>query len=464
MKHCDVAVIGTGPGGYVAAIRAAQLGGRVIAIEREELGGVCLNWGCIPTKTLIHTAHLYHKLQNAERFGLDVSGLGVNLKGLVKRKNEVVKSNKAGIRNLFKAHGIELVKGTAKVTGPHTIEVGDRQIEANAIIVATGSSPAQLPGLETDGKRVITSTEALELEELPKTAVIVGAGAIGAEFASMWNTFGVHVTLVELLPRVLPNDDEEISQRMGDLFKKRTIDVRTETTVKKLTVGKKGVHVEFDGSKTDAVDADLVLVGIGRRYHSEVVSETPGLGVELGQRGRIAVNEHMETTVPSIYAIGDVVGKTMLAHGASSEGLVAAANAMGGRKTMDYRVVPACTFTSPEVASVGLTETKAQAAGIQTKVGRFNLMASGRAHTMGETDGMVKIVGDAKTGQVIGVHIMGPEAGELIAAAALAIRLEATVEDIAHTIHTHPTLAETVMEAAESYYGVGIHTPPSRSA
>jgi len=321
-----------------------------------------------------------------------------------------------------------------------------------------------LPGLETDGKRVITSTEALELEELPKSAVIVGAGAIGAEFASMWNAFGVNITLVEMLPRVLPNDDEEISKRMGDLFKKRKIDVRTETTVKKLTVGKTGVHVEFDGAKTDAVDAEIVLVGIGRRYHSEVVSQTPGLGVELGQRGKINVNERMETTVPSIYAIGDVVGKTMLAHGASSEGLVAAANAMGGRKTMDYRVVPACTFTSPEVASVGLTETKAKAAGIETKVGRFNLMASGRAHTMGETDGMVKIIGNAKTDQVIGVHIMGPEAGELIAAAALAVRLEATVEDIAHTIHTHPTLAETVMEAAEDYYGIGIHTPPSRSA
>ncbi|MFA6245121.1 MAG: dihydrolipoyl dehydrogenase [Candidatus Hydrogenedentales bacterium] len=464
MVHCDVAVIGAGPGGYVAAIRAAQLGGRVVAIEREELGGVCLNWGCIPTKTLIHTAHLYHKLQHADRFGLDVSGLGVNLKALVKRKNEVVKSNKAGIRNLFKANGIQLVQGNAKVTGPHSILVGDEQIEANAIIIATGSSPAQLPGLETDGKRVITSTEALDLEELPKSAVIVGAGAIGAEFASMWNAFGVNVTLVEMLPRVLPNDDEEISQRMGDLFKKRKIDVRTETTVKKLDVGKKGVHVEFDGAKAGAVDADLVLVGIGRRYHSEVVSETPGLGVELGQRGKINVNERMETTVPSIYAIGDVVGKTMLAHGASAEGLVAAANAMGASKTMDYRVVPACTFTSPEVASVGLTETKAKAAGIETKVGRFNMMASGRAHTMGETDGMVKIIGNAKTDQVIGVHIMGPEAGELIAAAALAIRLEATVEDIAHTIHTHPTLAETVMEAAEDYYGAGIHTPPSRSA
>ncbi len=464
MNHCDVAVIGTGPGGYVAAIRAAQLGGRVIAIEREELGGVCLNWGCIPTKTLIHTAHLYHKLQHADRFGLDVSDLGVNLKALVKRKNEVVKSNKAGIRNLFKANGIQLIQGNAKVTGPHSILVGEEQIEANAIIIATGSSPAQLPGLETDGKRVITSTEALDLEELPTSAVIVGAGAIGAEFASMWNAFGVNVTLVEMLPRVLPNDDEEISKRMGDLFRKRKIDVRTETTVKKLKVGKNGVHVEFDGAKTDAVDADIVLVGIGRRYHSEVVSETPGLGVELGQRGKINVNERMETTVPSIYAIGDVVGKTMLAHGASSEGLVAAANAMGGRKTMDYRVVPACTFTSPEVASVGLTETKAKAAGIETKVGRFNMMASGRAHTMGETDGMVKIIGNAKTDQVIGVHIMGPEAGELIAAAALAIRLEATVEDIAHTIHTHPTLAETVMEAAEDYYGAGIHTPPSRSA
>jgi len=463
MRECEVAVIGSGPGGYVAAIRAAQRGAKVFVFEREELGGVCLNWGCIPTKTMIHTADLYRKVQHAGDFGLNVKGVSVDMKALVARKNDIVKKNKGGIRNLFKANGIEVIKGEAHVTARGTVQVGDETIKARAIIVATGSSPAQIPGLEIDGKRVISSTEALDLEALPKRALVIGAGAIGAEFASMWNAFGVEVTLVEMMARVLPLDDAELTQGLEKIFKKRGIDVRTGTTVKKLDVSKKGVHVEFEGKKTDPIDVDLVLVGIGRRFHSEVVTQSSSLGVKTGERGEVLVDARMETNVKGIYAIGDVTAKTMLAHGGSAEGLVAAENATDGDAKMDYRVVPACTFTTPEVARVGLTEEQARATGTEVKVGRFSFMGIGRAHAIGETDGMVKIVGDAKTDEVLGVHIMGHEAGELIASAAVAMKMEATVAEIAHTIHTHPTLSEAVMEAAEDYFGKGIHTPKTRS-
>ena len=458
MYDADVIVIGSGPGGYVSAIRAAQLGAKTIVIEREELGGVCLNWGCIPTKTLIYSAELYRKMQEAEEFGLEVSGLKYNLGALVKRKNDVIRKNKAGIENLLKTNGITLVKGTARVTGPGALTVDGKPMRAKSVIIATGSSPAQIPGLETDGKRVITSTEALELTALPKRIAIIGAGAIGAEFGCIWSAFGAEVSIIEVLPNVLPREDEELTKKLATIFKKRGIDVRTGTKVAKLDRSGKTLKLELEGKSPGTIEADLVLVSIGRRYHSDVLD--PAAGVTLGARGEIVVDTRMETNVRGIYAIGDVTAKTLLAHGASSEGLVAAANAAGGNETMDYRVVPACTFTSPEVASVGLTEKAATEKGFAVKVGRFPFMASGRAHAMGETDGIVKIVGDANTDEVLGVHIMGAEAGELIAPAAMAMSLEATVEEIAHTIHTHPTLAETVMEAAEDYLGKGIHTPP----
>lgn len=463
MTSCDVAVIGAGPGGYVAAIRAAQRGARVVVLEREELGGVCLNWGCIPTKTLIHSAEMYRKLQDASAYGIDVKGVSLNLAALVDRKNTVIKNNKAGIRALFKAHGIEVIKGDATVTAPGVVTVGGDEVHARAIIVATGSSPAQIPGLETDGKQVITSTEALELTRVPKRVAVIGAGALGSEFACIWNAFGAEVTLIEMMPSVLPNDDEELTKRLGVIFKKRGMDVRTETTVKSMDCAKKAVTLELEGKKKGSIEVDLVLVGIGRKYHSDCVTSAPSLGVKVAERGQIVVDDRMETNVPGVYAIGDVVGRTMLAHGASREGIVAATNATGGNRIMDYRVLPACTFTSPELAGVGLTERRAHERGLEVKIGRFDFRASGRAHAMGETEGMVKIIGDASTDEVLGVHILGPEAGELIASAAMAMSLEATVEEIAETIHTHPTLAETVMEAAEDYFGAGIHTPPAKS-
>ena len=458
--QCDVCVIGAGPGGYVAAIRAAQRGAKVVCVERAELGGVCLNWGCIPTKTLIHTGELYRHLQDADAIGLDIKGLALNLEKLKKRKNAVINANKGGIKSLLKGHGIEHVVGDAKVTAPGKVQVGEDTIEAGAIIVATGSSPAQLPGLEMDGTLVISSTEALELTAIPKKIAVIGAGALGAEFACLWNAFGAEVTLIEMMPTVLPLEDEEIAKATGKLWSKAGIDVRTGTKVSKLTKKGKKATLELEGEKAGTIEVDLVLVGIGRHFHSEVVE---GLaGIELGPRGQISVDEHMETSVAGVYAIGDVTGKTMLAHGASAEGIVAAVNATGGRKKMDYRVVPACTFTHPEVASVGMTEKQAVEAGHEVRIGRFHFAASGRAHAMHATDGMVKVIGDAATDEILGVHIMGAEAGELIAVAALAMSLEATVEDITNTIHTHPTLAETILEAAEDVHGMGIHTPPKR--
>ena len=463
MVSCDVVVIGAGPGGYVAAIRAAQLGAKTIVVERWQLGGVCLNAGCIPTKTFIHTAELYRKLHHGADYGIEISGLGLNLKGLLKHKEGVIRRNKAGIETLFKSHGIEVVRGEARVMASGIVNVGEQEIRAKGIIVATGGAPAQIRGLEMDGKKVIGSTEALELTEVPKRVAVIGAGAMGAEFSCIWNAFGAQVTLIEILPAVLPKEDEELTARLAAGFKKRGIDVRTGTQVSKMDVTKDGVHLELEGEKKGAVDVDLVFVGIGLKCNSEAVTGTPGLGIAVNKRGGIAVNDHMETAVRGIYAVGDVVDKTWLAHGASAEGMVAAENALGKNSRMDYRVVPACNFTSPEVASVGLTEKKAREAGIDVKAGRFNYVASGRAQAMGETEGMVKIVGDAATDEVVGVHIMGAEAGELIASAALAMSMEATVEEVAHTIHTHPTLSETIKEAAEDYFGIGIHTPARKA-
>jgi dihydrolipoamide dehydrogenase len=462
MSKYDVAVVGTGPGGYVAAIRAAQRGAKVAVIEKKALGGVCLNVGCIPTKTLIYSAELYRKMQHAADYGLKVDGASFDLKAMVARKNKVVATNTGGIDALFKAHGIDVIRGEGVITAPGEIKVGDTLVHATSIIIATGGRPAQLPGLEFNGKTVIGSTDALELTELPKRIGVIGAGAIGAEFACIWNALGAEVTLIEAMPNVLPREDEDLSKRLAAGLKRKGIDIRTSTKVQELKHTKSGVTLTLEGAKAGDVEVDLVLVGIGLECNSEVVTRTPGLGVQTGPRGGIQVDARMETTVPGIYAIGDVTNKTWLAHGASTEGIVAATNATGGNRHMNYRVVPSCTFTSPEVASVGLTETQAKAEGYNVKAGTFLFAGNGRAHAMGETEGLVKIVGDAATDQLLGLHIMGAEAGELIAAGAMAMSLEATVEEIAHTIHTHPTLAEAIMEAAEDYYGEGIHTRPAK--
>ncbi len=462
MRQYDVAVLGAGPGGYVAAIRAAQRGAKVVVAERKKLGGVCLNVGCIPTKTLINTAELYRKIQNAEEFGLKVKPAEVDMKKLIARKDKVVGINTGGIEGLFKANGIDTVIGEASIPAPGRITVNGEEIGAKNIIIATGGRPAVLPGLEFNGTTVIGSTEALAMTEVPGRVAIIGAGAIGAEFACIWNAFGAEVTLIEMMPTVLPRCDAELTKRLPSLWKRRGMDVRTGTKVAKLEHLKKGVRLHLEGETPGTVEADLVLVGIGLQCNSEIIAANPGLGIKLGRRGGIIVNDRMETGAPGIYAIGDVIDRTWLAHGASAEGITAATNATGGNRKMDYRVLPSCNFTSPEVAMVGLTEQEARDKGINVKCGRFAFAANGRAHALGETEGMVKIVGDTATDEIVGVHIMGHEAGEMIATAALAMSMEATVEEIVHTIHTHPTLSECLLEAAEDYYGLGIHSKPKK--
>ena len=462
MQEYDVVVIGAGPGGYVAAIRCAQRGAKVAVVEREYLGGVCLNVGCIPTKTLIHTAEMYRKLQHAGEYGLKTGKVSLDMKALIERKGKVVGINTGGIGALFKAHGIEHIVGEAVVAAPGKVRVGGAEVGAKKIIIATGGRPADLPGLEFDGKTVIGSTRALDMTEVPKRVAVIGAGAMGAEFACIWNAFGAEVTLIEAMPAILPREDAELSKRLESVLKKKGMDVRAATKVAKLSHVKNGAKLTLEGKKAGSIEVDLVMVAVGLRCNSEVVTESPGLGIKVGPRGGILVNEKMETSVPGIYAIGDVIDKTWLAHGASAEAIVAATNTTGGNKKMNYRVVPACNFTSPEVASVGLTEAAAKEQGIDVKVGRFLYAGNGRAHAIGETDGMVKILGDAATDEIVGMHIMGAEAGEMIAIGALAMSMEATVEEIVNTIHTHPTLSEAILEAAEDYYGMGIHTRPKK--
>lgn len=462
MNTYDVIVLGAGPGGYVAAIRAAQRGAKTAVVERKYLGGVCLNIGCIPTKTLIHTAELYHKMQHAEEFGLVVKDLKLDIKQLLKRKEKVVGINTGGIEALFKANGIDVYRREATVPAPGVVRTDKEELRAKNIIIATGGRPAVLPGLEFDGTTVIGSTDALALDYVPKRVAVIGAGAMGAEFACIWNAFGAQVTLIEMMPTLLPRADEEPAKMLERSLKKRRMDIRTNTKVAKLERSKKGAVLHLEGAGAGVVETDLVMVSIGLQCNSEFIASTPGLGIKLGKRGGIMVNDRMETDVPGIYAVGDVIDRTWLAHGASAEGIVAATNCTGGAAVMDYRVLPACNFTAPELAGVGLTEKEAMDKGYSVKTGRFLFSGNGRAHAIGSTDGMVKIIGDAATDEILGVHILGPEAGELIAAAALAMRMEATVEEIVHTIHTHPTLSEALLEAAEDYYGMGIHSRPTQ--
>ncbi len=471
-KH--IAILGAGPGGYVAAIRAAQLGARVTVVEHQALGGVCLNWGCIPSKALLSVVELGDKAKKGAELGLKVEGqIGYDLAQMIARKNKVVESLVKGIGMLFKTWGIEHIDGWGELTDAKTLRVVRRdgteaRIDADALIIATGSSWPNLPLFPVDARQIITSKEALDLTDAPPRLLIIGAGVEGCEFASYFSGVGTKVFMVELMPRILPLEDEEIASTMARELKKRGVEIHTGTTVERLDRSAEAIRAVLKDGTT--LEAETILVSVGRGFNSKGI----GLeltGVALGRRGEILVDDHLRTNVPSIYAIGDVIGKAMLAHVASAQGKVAVSNILGDPATVNYDVVPAGIFTLPEIGRVGLTEEQARervdGAGRKPdeaiKVGRFRYAALGKAQAVGDTTGMFKLVADADSGEILGVHIIGSHAADLIHEAALAMQLGTTAEKVASMIHAHPTLSEGLMEAAEDIEGLAVHMARKRA-
>jgi dihydrolipoamide dehydrogenase len=457
-----LAILGAGPGGYVAAIRAAQLGAEVTVIEAGEVGGTCLNWGCIPTKTLIASAEVLHKARNAKSFGLDFEGtVSPNIAKIVERKNKVVSTQVKGIRGLFKSWGVNLIEGRGEILSTSKIRISlkdgsEQDVETDKIIIATGSRPAEIPVFPIDGKRILSSDHAISPDSIPSSLLIIGAGVIGCEFAFIYKEFGADVTMVEMMPRAVSTEDEEISSLLERELKKRKIKLLADISTDKVEITDTGVKATLSDGKT--VEAEKMLVSIGRAVNSQNIG-LENVGVKTGQRGEIIVDSHLETNVEGIYAIGDVTGGIMLAHLASKEGLVAAENSAGGKASVNYDVIPAAIFTSPEVGSVGLREHQVVEKGIQYNVGRFQFRALGKAHAMGEISGLFKIISEEGTDKILGAHIIGPHASDLVHEVAVAMEGGLTVKDIAHTIHAHPTLAEGVMEAAEDVHNMAVHCP-----
>ena len=457
----DLTIVGTGPGGYVAAIRASQLGLKVGVVEEDRPGGVCLNWGCIPTKALLRNAEVLDLVRRAHEFGITVGEVKADYALAIARSRRVADRLSKGIEFLFRKNKITLVPGRGRLTAPTQVVVktasGEETIEAKHVIVATGSEPKSLPGVPIDETRIISSNGALRIDQAPASLVIIGAGAVGMEFADVYAAYGVKVTLLEALPRVVPVEDEEVSTHLSRLLTKRGIEIKTGAKVSAVTADAKAVTVkaEIEG-KTEQFTVDQVLMAVGRKAKSDGLG-LEALGVQM-EKGFVKVTPQMETSVPGLYAIGDLAGPPLLAHKAMAEGVVAA-ETIAGRKArpVDYGNVPSCTYCRPQVASLGLTEAQARERGHAISVGRFPFQANGKAQALGEPDGFVKVVADKTTGEILGVHILGAEATELIHEFAIGRSVEATLEEIIHTVHAHPTMSEASLEAALGALGQAIH-------
>ena len=458
----DVIVLGSGPGGYVTAIRASQLGMKTAVIEKESLGGVCLNWGCIPTKALLKSANVYEYINHAEDYGIKVSSHKADFSAVVKRSRSVAEKMSGGVQFLMKKNKIDVIMGTGKVKPGKTIEVTNEKGEkkdytAKNIIIATGARSRQLPNLEQDGKQIIGYREAMVLPKMPKKMVIVGSGAIGVEFAYFYNAMGVDVTVVEYLPNIVPVEDVDVSKQLEKTFKKKGMNIMTNSSVEKVEKSSKGCEVHVKTKKgMETRNCDVVLSAVGIQPNIENIGlEETGIVVDAG---KIVVNDYYETNIPGYFAIGDVVPGQALAHVASAEGITCVEKIAGQNpEPIDYNNIPGCTYCSPEIASVGMTEKAAKEAGYDLKVGKFPFSASGKASAAGHNDGFIKLIFDAKYGELLGGHMIGANVTEMIAEIVALRKLETTGHELIKTIHPHPTMSEAVMEAAAAAYDEVIH-------
>ena len=461
MKKFDVAVLGGGPGGYVAAIRAAQLGMKTAIIEKEKLGGICLNWGCIPTKALLKNAEIVHYVKNAEKYGIKISEYTLDFPHSIDRSRDAADSLSKGVAFLMKKNSINHFIGEGSLSSETSIEITNNEkketIQANKIVLATGGSPRKFPSMKLDGKHIISFKEAMVLERIPEKMIIIGSGAIGVEFAYFYNAYGTEVHLIEMLPIMLPMEDEEISKELTRNFKKAGIQFYPNTMVKNIELknDKPRVKVERKGAE-EILHGDIALVAVG------ITGNINNIGLEkvgvTTENGFININEFNQTSIPSIYAIGDVTGPPWLAHVASAQGHVAVDHAAGNVPTpVDYSNIPNCTYCQPQVASIGLTEATAKEKGYKVKIGRFDFRASGKAVATGDTTGFVKLIFDEEFGELLGAHIIGSEATEMIAELGIAKALETTWDELSDTVHAHPTLSEAIMEAALDAKGMSVH-------
>jgi dihydrolipoamide dehydrogenase len=462
----DTVVIGAGPGGYHVAIRLGQLGKKVVCIDRDEVGGVCLNWGCIPTKALLHVGEVIQHIEHAGAIGLEVPAAKVQREGVAKFKNDVVNANVGGVKTLFKANGVEFIKGEASFRSPKEIAVkregGDEMtIACNNVVIATGSAPVDVKAWPRDGKAIINSDDAVKVERIPNKLLVIGGGVIGLEFATVYRRLGAEVLVVEMLPQILTGTDAEIGKTLGRILKKQGIEIMLKTSVVGLEKHGKGVRAvikgDGTGDKEETREFDMALVAVGRRPVTDALN-LAAAGLTADDRGFIATDAQQRTKVSNIFAIGDVTGQPLLAHRAMKQGVVAAEVISGDKSAaFDPAAVPNCVYTDPEVATVGLSEEEAKAQGHEVRIGKFPLAASGRARTMNQTDGMIKLVGDAKSDLLLGMHIVAPQAESMIGEGVMALEMGATLEDIGLSIHPHPTLTEGIMDAAEAAHGKAIH-------